>query len=260
MRKNFLTLIKKTSLLAIVVSLFSCEAKQAKSLKAEVVKEYYHNKECFTQGLVYENDFIYESGGLYGKSSLAKRSLTNEYNTKYIPIAPVYFTEGIAILNDKIYQITWKEQTVFVYDKKTFKKINTLSYEGEGWGITTDGKNLIMSDGTDKLYFRDEDTFEIKRIIEVVDGKRKVNMLNELEYIEGKVYANVWQTRDIAIINPKSGRVEAWVDAKSLEAKNEKSDVLNGIAYDKENKRIFVTGKLWAVMYEIKIGEVKYGN
>ena len=221
-----------------------------------VVNTYPHDQDAFTQGLVFENGVIYEGTGLYGQSSLRKVDLESGNILQIYELPDRYFGEGITIFEDIIIQLTWKSNTGFVYDKIGFKLLRDFSYAAEGWGITHDGNRLIMSDGTSTLYFLDPKTFSIIGHIDVYDNSLPVNMLNELEYINGQIYANVWQTDYIAIIDPQSGQVSGWIDLSGLVPSQYAStsiDVLNGIAYDTEKERLFITGKLWPWLFEIKL-------
>ncbi len=215
-----------------------------------------HDRGAFTQGLVFEDGNFYEGTGLYGRSSLRKVTPdTGEVIEKRL-LPPNLFGEGITIWGDNIVQLTWKSHKGFVYDKNTFDLKKEFSYPTEGWGITHDDHQLIMSDGTANLYFWDPDTLaEIGRV-EVRDGDTPVVRLNELEYIDGAVYANIWQTNRIAHINPKTGQVTGWIDLSGLlsaEDMAQSVDVLNGIALDTAGNRLFVTGKLWPKIFEIEL-------
>ncbi len=221
-----------------------------------IVNTYPHDQDAFTQGLVFENGAIYAGTGLYGKSSLRKVDLETGNILQIYELPARYFGEGITIFEDIIVQLTWKSNTGFIYDKRGFKLLRDFTYATEGWGITHDGKRLIMSDGTSALYFLNPETFRIIGHIEVYDNSLPVNRLNELEYINGQIYANVWQTNDIAIIDPQSGQVSGWIDLSELAPSQYAStsiDVLNGIAYDTEKERLFITGKLWPWLFEIKL-------
>jgi glutamine cyclotransferase len=221
-----------------------------------IINVYPHDQNAFTQGLVFENGFIYEGTGLYGKSSLRKVELETGDVLQMLELDPDLFGEGITIYNENIIQLTWRSNTGFVYDKMTFDLLRQFNYPTEGWGITYDGSRLIMSDGTSALYYLDPETLEITGHVDVYDNKGFVTELNELEYIQGKIYANVWQTDLIAIISPASGKVLGWIDLEGLlspEDHYEPVDVLNGIAYDSENDRLFVTGKLWPKLFEIEL-------
>jgi glutamine cyclotransferase len=220
-----------------------------------VVRTYPHDPKAFTQGLVYYDGYLYEGTGLEGQSSLRKVELRTGRVVQIKKLAPELFGEGITILQDKIYQLTWRNGICFVYERDSFHNITQFSYPGEGWGLTHDGKHLIMSDGSDTLTFRDPDTFTVVKRLRVKAEGVPVRNLNELEYVEGEIYANVWQTDLIARISPRTGEVVGWIDLSGLlserEARN--ADVLNGIAYDPKGKRLFVTGKLWPKLFEIEI-------
>jgi glutaminyl-peptide cyclotransferase len=221
-----------------------------------IVNIYPHDRDAFTQGLVFEDGFLYEGTGLYGHSTLRRVDLETGNILQVHELSDEYFGEGITIYEDKIIQLTWKSSTGFVYDKNTFELLREFSYPTEGWGITHDGERLIMSDGTSTLYFMNPQTFERVGQLEVSDNDGPVTRLNELEYIKGEIYANVWQTDRIARIAPETGRVIAWVSLQGLltaEDRLEHVDVLNGIAYDAQNNRLFVTGKLWPKLFEIKL-------
>jgi glutamine cyclotransferase len=221
-----------------------------------IVNIYPHDRGAFTQGLVFTDSILYEGTGLYGQSSLRKVELeTGEILTK-IDLASSYFGEGITIYGERVVQLTWRENVGFVYDKETFDLLDTFNYPTQGWGITHDGQRLIMSDGSATLYFWNPETFEEIGQVQVYDEYGPVIRLNELEYIHGQVYANVWQTDRVAIIDPQSGQVTAWLDLAGLlepEDLDPPVDVLNGIAYDHMGDRLFVTGKLWPKLFEIEI-------
>jgi glutamine cyclotransferase len=221
-----------------------------------IIQEYPHDPNAFTQGLVYEDGILYEGTGLTGRSSLRKVALDTGEVLQIHELAASYFGEGIAVVGNRIWQLTWQNQTAFLYDKETFAELDTVSYPTEGWGLTYDGSQLIMSDGTATLYFRDPGTFQLLGQVQVYDEHGPVVRLNELEYIEGQVFANVWQTDRIAIIDPGTGRVEAWLDLTGLLDPGDATqavDVLNGIAYDVDAARLFVTGKLWPKLFHIEI-------
>lgn len=217
---------------------------------------YPHDPEAFTQGLVYEDGILYEGTGLWGESSLREVALETGEILQIHPLAPRYFGEGIALVGNRIWQLTWREQTAFLYDKGTFEELDTFGYPTEGWGLTYDGTRLIMSDGSATLYFRDPQTFQLLDQIQVYDEEGLVDQLNELEYVNGRVYANVWQTDLVAVIDTNDGRVVAWIDLAGLLQPQDHAqpvDVLNGIAYDAANGRLFVTGKLWPKLFEIEL-------
>jgi glutamine cyclotransferase len=222
----------------------------------EVIKAYSHDKEAFTQGLVFHQGVLYESTGLNGSSSLRRVELETGKVLKKVEVPARFFAEGLALFSGRLYQLTWQTERGFVYDIETFKKLREFSYAGEGWGLTRDANSLIMSDGSSRIRFFDPETFEVQRIITVqVDGA-DLTQLNELEYIKGEIYANVWMTDRIARIDPQSGKVNAWIDLSGLlppEARLDPGAVLNGIAYDEASDRLFVTGKLWPKLFEIKL-------
>jgi glutamine cyclotransferase len=226
----------------------------------EKINTYPHDRDAFTQGLVFDNGMLYESTGIYAKSSLRKVDLTSGNVLQLYMLPDEYFGEGITVLGDTIIQLTWRSQKGFVYDKNSFKVVREFTYETEGWGITFDGKQLVMSDGSSMLYFMDADTFEITNQIQVHDNNRPIGNLNELEFIDGQIWANVWQTENIVIINPRNGSVSGWIDLAGIlppQSGDEQVDVLNGIAYDISHGRIFVTGKLWPQLFEIELSRAK---
>ena len=226
----------------------------------KVVNAYPHDKRAFTQGLVFEDGFLYEGTGLEGRSTLRKVELETGKIVKGRRLADEYFGEGITIYGDKIIQLTLRAGVGLVYDKESLEPSGQFNYPTEGWGLTHDGKNLIRSDGTSTLYFLNPETFEQTGRIEVADGDGPVSGLNELEYVQGQIYANVWRTDRIARIDPKTGRVTGWIDLAGLlgtEARGQLVDVLNGIAYDAKNNRLFVTGKLWPRLFEIELTRPK---
>ncbi len=226
-------------------------------LRLKVVERFDHDKMAFTQGLLVHDGALIEGTGLRGASSLRLVDINSGKVLKRVNLDDQYFGEGVAVLDGKIYQLTWESGKVFVYDLESFEQIRSLEYEGEGWGLTTDGKSLIMSNGSDVLEFRDPETFEILRSIRVRDGEKVVRRLNELEYIEGEIWANVWKEDYIARIDPQSGKVSSWIDARdiALEARrmNRRAEVLNGIAFDAESGAIYLTGKNWPVLYLVML-------
>lgn len=220
-----------------------------------VVAVYPHDPQAFTQGLVYQDGVLYEGTGLNGQSSIRKVKLENGEVLQIHKLDPQYFGEGIAIAGDSLFELTWQSEVGFVYDRKTFQRTGTFTYKGEGWGLTYDGRRLIMSDGTAYLRFIDPIARKETSRLLVRDGRRPVEHLNELEFVKGEVFANVWQTDRIARISPKTGLVLGWIDLPGLLSAREAQgvDVLNGIAYDAERDRLFVTGKLWPKLFEIRI-------
>ncbi|MDM8557842.1 glutaminyl-peptide cyclotransferase [Candidatus Parabeggiatoa sp. HSG14] len=220
----------------------------------KIINTYPHDKKAFTQGLVFQDGFLYESTGLRNRSTLRKVELETGKVLQIHNLHRSYFGEGMTIYNGKIFQLTWQSQVGFVYDKASFELIEEFNYPTEGWGLTHDGKQLIMSDGTSTLYFLNPETLEITGQIDVYDNQKAIKWLNELEYIHGKIYANVWQSTKIAVINPKTGQVDGWIELEGLLSFEEyRADVLNGIAYDAKKNRLFVTGKLWPKLFEIKL-------
>ena len=221
----------------------------------QVVRVYPHDREAFTQGLVFADGVLYEGTGLNGQSSIRKVKLENGAVLQLQKLEERYFGEGIALVGDSIVQLTWQGGVGFVYDRATFQRARTFTYTGEGWGLAYDGTRLIMSDGTAFLRFLDPKTLKETGRVQVTDGGRPVQHLNELEVVKGEVYANVWQSDRIARIDPKSGQVRGWIDLKGiLDPKDAAGvDVMNGIAYDAAGDRLFVTGKLWPKLFEIRV-------
>ena len=221
-----------------------------------VVHTYSHDPQAYTQGLLYEDGNLYESTGLNGRSSLRMVDLATGRVLQKADVPPNYFAEGLAPWGSTLIQLTWQSHVAFVYDRFSFRLLHTFSYAGEGWGLTEDGKNLILSDGTSTLRFFNPGTFREVRHIDVKDHGTPITQLNELEYVHGEIYANVWHTDRIVRISPANGRVLGWIDLTGLLAPGEVSDpeaVLNGIAGDAAHDRLFVTGKLWPKLFEIKI-------
>lgn len=224
------------------------------SLRYRVVRSYPHDRGAFTQGLVYDGGFFYEGTGLQGRSSLRKVDPASGRVLKEIALSPSYFGEGVTVFGDRIFQITWQSRVGFVYDKSSFGLLRKFSYAHEGWGITHDGKRLIMSDGTSVLHLLDPKNLHETGTLRVRDDRGPVEGLNELEYVRGAIYANVWPTDTIVVIDSRTGRVTARIDLKGLLANEDLPgvDVLNGIAYDAAGDRLFVTGKFWPKLFEIK--------
>jgi len=222
----------------------------------KIINTYPHDSSAFTQGLVFDNGFLYEGTGLSGLSSLRKVELETGNIVQIIKLPDNYFGEGITIYEDRIIQLTWQSRIGFVYDRESFDLLEEFHYPTEGWGITHDGNRLIMSDGTSRLYFVDPHTFEETGRIEVSDNNIPVTRLNELEYIQGEIYANIWLTDTIVRIAPETGQVTGWIELKgilNLEENDGPVDVLNGIAYDEKCGRLFITGKLWPKLFEIEL-------
>ncbi|GGH11848.1 glutaminyl-peptide cyclotransferase [Silvibacterium dinghuense] len=221
-----------------------------------IVHTYPHDPESFTQGLVFVDGHLYESTGLNGRSSLRMDDLETGHALQKLDIDPKYFAEGLTNWGSTLVQLTWKANTAFVYDRFSFRQLKTFHYDGEGWGLTQDGHSLILSDGTATLRFLNPETFAVRRRITVSDHGIPVKELNELEYIHGEIYANIWFQKRIARISPATGKVLSWIDLSGLVADagvTDENAVLNGIAYDAQHDRLFVTGKLWPKLYEIKI-------
>jgi glutamine cyclotransferase len=227
-----------------------------------VVKSWPHDPGAFTQGLEFDKGRLYEGTGGEGKSELREVALETGDVVRMSTLPPNVFGEGITVLGNRIYQLTWKSKRAFIYDLATFKRLSEVSYDGEGWGLANDGASLIMSDGTANLYFRNPSTFAVSRTVEVHDGDRPVSQLNELEWVNGEVYANVWQTDSIVRINPQSGAVLGWINLHGIFSVSDRGrylqpgqaiDVLNGIAYDDSTHRLLVTGKWWPRIYQITV-------
>lgn len=234
----------------------SAQKAQTPIYSYRIVNVYPHDPQAFTQGLVYHNGELYEGTGLRGRSSLRRVNLETGKVLQIENLDPRYFGEGITLWNDRIIQLTWTSQIGFVYDRETFKKLREFTYPTEGWGITHDGARLIISDGTDTLYFWDPETLEEIGRIQVRDRDRPIARLNELEYVNGEILANVWQTNLIARISPETGQAIGWIDLTGLlnpQDLTQPVDVLNGIAYDREGDRLFITGKLWPKLFEIEL-------
>lgn len=211
---------------------------------------------AFTQGLLFADGFLYESTGLHGESSLRKVNLETGEVVKRLALPPQYFGEGLTLWQDRLIQLTWKNGIAFVYDKESLVPKGTFTYANEGWGLAHDGSSLIMSDGSATLRFLHPETFREIRRVEVTDCGLPVRNLNELEYVRGEILANVWGTERIAKISPSTGEVAAWVDLSLLRTALgpvRQCDVLNGIAYDPVQNRLFVTGKLWPKLFQIEI-------
>jgi len=222
----------------------------------EVVNTYPHDPLAFTQGLVFSGGALVESTGLEGHSTLRRVELQTGKVLQKVDVPSFYFAEGLTLFGGKLYQLTWKAEKGFVYDPQTFKKSGEFPYEGEGWGLTHDADSLVLSDGSNRIRFIDPTTYQVRRTISVTDGGRPVNELNELEYVKGEIYANVWHDNRVARIDPQTGRVNGWIDFSGLLKPGDVTDeeaVLNGIAYDETSDRLFVTGKLWPKLFEVRL-------
>jgi glutaminyl-peptide cyclotransferase len=222
----------------------------------QIINTYPHDPEAFTQGLVFDNGNLYEGTGLWGQSSLRQVALESGLVLRLQPLEDQYFGEGITVFGDRIYQLTWQEQTGFIYDKNSFERLETFSYPHEGWGITHDGQRLIVSDGTSTIRYWDPATLQETGRISVRDNAGPLNRMNELEYVNGEIWAHIWLTDLIARIDPETGFVKGYIDLTGLldpSTLTQPVDVLNGIAYDPASGRIFVTGKLWPALFEIQV-------
>lgn len=270
---------KWVSLLAVMITIAGCKEEETATvadsdsvtpaavvtqpISYSIVAEYPHDITAYTEGLQYVDGNLYEGTGQYGKSDLRKLDLKTGKVLQQVKLDARYFGEGITVLNGKIYQLTYKEKTGFVYDQKSMKQLQTFSFDNnEGWGMTTDGTNLIYSDGTDKLYFMDPINLKVVKTLAVKDQYGPVLNINELEYIKGFVYANQWQEDVIMKIDIKTGQVVAAADMRNLRGQTNipaptgndlEPEVMNGIAYDSINNRIFITGKNWPKLFEVKL-------
>ena len=221
--------------------------------KANIIKKYKHDPSAFTQGLVYQNDHFFESTGGWGSSEIRK---INKHTGKVINFKKLqskYFGEGITIYDNKIFQVTWKSNKGFVYDINNFKLLDDFNIYGQGWGLTNDGQSLILSDGSEKIYYLNPQNFEIEKTISVSVNGNKLIYINELEFIRGEIWANIWKSNDIITVNPLSGIVTSIFDISKISEQTEIEDVANGIAWDKVNDKIFITGKNWNFIYLLDI-------
>ena len=227
---------------------------------AATVRSYPHDPQAFTQGLVFRNGELLESTGRFGQSSLRRVKLETGEVLQRVDVPQQYFAEGLAVIGDRAFQLTWQNNVGFIYDLNTFKQTGTFNYEGEGWGLTTDGTSLILSDGSSALRFIDPATFRVTRTVEVKNGDDYVDQLNELEWVKGEIWANVWHKDWIARIDPRDGHVIGWLDVGQLLPEATAADpeaVPNGIAFDAASGRLFVTGKLWSRVFEISAPELR---
>lgn len=245
--------------LAVILSFFTLLSVSScggvKHYALEVVSEYPHDTTSFTQGLFFRDGRLFESTGMNGESTFREVDLESGKALRRLDFKDEYFVEGSTMLSDKLYILTWQEGAAFVYGADSLDFIQSYRYPREGWGLTTDGKKLYASDGSSRIYVMDPEFKLLKRLTVKLEGK-PVRWLNELEYIGGKIWANVYMTDQIVIIDPSSGKVTGVVDCKGLLPKSlrsEKTDVLNGIAYDSKTKKIYLTGKYWPRLYEVKL-------
>ena len=224
-----------------------------------VVKEYPHDPVAFTQGLVIRDRILNESTGLYGRSTIRQVDLETGKVERFVKFDDQTFGEGMTVLGDEIFVVTWENRIGYVLDRNTLESKRSFRYSGEGWGLTDDGKQLILSDGTAMLRFLDPKDGRVIKKLPVRDGNKLVDKLNELEYIDGVIYANIWFSRRIARIDAKTGKVLSWIDATPLwqhvDLTDPHEDVLNGIAYDRESKKLYVTGKRWPKLLEVEVVE-----
>jgi glutaminyl-peptide cyclotransferase len=242
--------------IACLLSAAAFASAQTPEYGYQVVHAYPHDPEAFTQGLEFRAGVLYESTGLKGRSSVRKVKLETGQVLQKIDIDPQYFGEGITVLNQQIVELTWQSETGFVYDQPSFRRLRTFNYPGEGWGLANDGQQIYMSDGTPQIRIWDAATLQEKRRILVRDHGQPIANLNELEIVRGEIYANIWQTDRIARISPADGRVLGWIELGGILSASDRTgqeDVLNGIAYDVLGNRLFVTGKLWPKLFEIKL-------
>ena len=243
-------------LLAALLLLASAMGRTQQTDGYQVIHTFPHDQQAYTQGLLYLDGHLYESTGLAGRSSLREEDLDTGRILEMHEVPGQYFAEGLAAWGNTLVQLTWQSHVAFVYDRATFRLLRTLPYPGEGWGLTADTKNLILSDGTSTLRFLDPETLHEVRRITVKDHRHAIDQLNELEYIHGQIYANIWHADRIARIDPQNGRVLGWIDLTGILPAGRVTDreaVLNGIAFDAAHDRLFVTGKLWPSIFEIKL-------
>jgi glutamine cyclotransferase len=226
---------------------------QPRQYTYRILNNYPHDTAAFTEGLLIDNGTLYESTGISGASSLRRVDMQNGSVLQDYLLPSRYFGEGLAAVNGTLVQLTWQDHIGFIYDAQTFRLLSNFSYTTEGWGLTYDGARLILSDGTQTLYFLDPSSHVVIGQVTVKEGDSAVTDINELEYVNGDIYANIWQTTKIAIINPVSGQVKGWVDLSGLHQPQSTEDVLNGIAYDQQNGGLFVTGKFWPSLYQIEL-------
>jgi glutamine cyclotransferase len=249
--------MRATGIQRIILTLFLlCSSlPAAEPIRYEVVTSHPHDERAWTQGLFYQNGHLFESTGLYGESTLRRVDLESGRVLKKQALSDAYFGEGLTLFQGQLYQLTWQAGKGFIYDPETFEKTGDFNYAGEGWGLTHDKAHLILSDGTATIRFLDPATFEVVRRISVTLGSRPVRHLNELEYIDGFIYANVWYQDVIVKINPQSGAIVGLLNLKDLwpERPTEDGAVLNGIAYDPGQKRLFITGKFWSKLFVIRL-------
>jgi len=239
-----------------LLSLSSCQESPPEQLGYQLISTRGHEPNAYTQGLQLTGGRLFESTGLYGESTLRELDPATGQVLRKRALAKTVFGEGLTVLNREMFVLTWKENTAYVFEPDTFKPIRTHTYSGEGWGITHDGSQLIMSDGTSTLRFINPKDFSTTKALQVLDGKQPLDMLNELEWIDGQIFANIYMTEKIARISPKTGQVTGWLDLTGLRnqlSKPNRAEVLNGIAHDPKTGHLLVTGKFWPQMFELRI-------
>lgn len=249
------TLTSLPLLLLLPLLITACAKGEADRLSVRVIQEYPHDPGAFTQGLLLAHGYLYESTGLVGRSSIREVELATGEVVRLRELPPPHFGEGLELVGDELWQLTWKSGILYRYDRETFQPLGEFRYDGEGWGLCLDGNDLYMTNGTATLYKRDPSTFEVKERVQVTLNGEPRSQLNELECVNGKVYANVWLTDEIVRIDPASGRIEAVIDASPLHAAfpdSEQKAELNGIAYDPESGHFLLTGKLWSKLFAVK--------
>jgi glutamine cyclotransferase len=247
---------KLLSLAVILSSLTACHKSKPETLGYQIVSVRSHDPDAYTQGLQWTAGRLFESTGQYGQSTLRELEPTTGNILRKRPLAKSVFGEGLTVLNQELWLITWKENTAYVFEPDTFKPLRTHSYQGEGWGLTNDGKHLIMSDGSSTLKFINPQNFSILKTLDVQDGKSPVKNLNELEWVDGQIFANIYLTDKIVRISPQDGQVTGWLDLAGLRnqlTQPNHAEVLNGIAFMKSSGHLLVTGKYWPQLFEIKI-------
>ena len=251
--KNIILFYFFTFFLIVTESMAELVVEKRALSKANIIKKFKHDPSAFTQGLVYQNDHFFESTGGWGSSEIRK---INKHTGKVINFNKMqskYFGEGLTIYDNKIFQVTWKSNKGFVYDIKNLKLLDDFNIYGQGWGLTNDGQSLILSDGSEKIYYLNPKNFEIEKTISVSVNGNKLIYINELEFIRGEIWANIWKSNDIITVNPLSGIVTSIFDISKISEQTETEDVANGIAWDKVNDKIFITGKNWNFIYLLDI-------
>ena len=251
-------MLRLITLAVILGSLTACQKSQPDSLGYQIISTRAHDETSYIEGLQWVDGRLFESAGLYGASTLREVEPATGKIIRKRPLAKTVFGEGLTIMGNEMWVLTWKENTAYVFEPDTFKPIRTHTYQGEGWGLTNDGQQLIMSDGSSTLRFINPKDFTTAKTLEVLDGKSPVTNLNELEWIDGQIFANIYQTDKIARISPQDGHVTGWLDLAGLRrqlGQPNRAEVLNGIAYEKSTGHLLVTGKYWPQMFEIKVAK-----